>query len=172
MTFLDFCPRMSMENNTIYLWLGKFVFFFAPFLKYLNYDFFTNEYTMQLWKKKNLTAQGNLSEISLSSGKFVKNFPLTKIDQFLQNLGFFLPLLTHAKHQNSRGKFGKNYVFNFFKFPSRILVFCMLISGQKNSQFCKNRSILVSGKFLKNLLPFSKKQFFHNCIVCSFVFFS
>ena len=99
---------MSMKNNTIYLWLGKFVFFFAPFLKYLNYDFFTNEYTMQLWKKKNLTAQGNLSEISLSSGKFVKNFPLTKIDQFLQNLGFFLPLLTHAKHQNSRGKFGKN----------------------------------------------------------------
>jgi len=60
-----------------------------------------------------LTAQGNLSEISLSSGKFVKNFPLTKIDQFLQNLGFFLPLLTHAKHQNSRGKFGKNYGQNF-----------------------------------------------------------
>ena len=114
LTFLDFCPRMSMENNTIYLWLGKFVFFFAPFLKYLNYDFFTNEYTMQLWKKKNLTAQGNLSEISLSSGKFVKNFPLTKIDQFLRNCEFFLPWYEHAKYWNSGGKFEKNYVRNLF----------------------------------------------------------
>jgi hypothetical protein len=59
-------------------------------------------------KEKKLDNSGKFVRNFPLAGKFVRNFPLTKIDQFLQNFGFFLLLLTHAKHQNSRGKFGKN----------------------------------------------------------------
>ena len=109
--FVQFSKKMKN-----YVFFIKIFFFFVPFFKNLNYDFFTNEYTMQLWKKKNLTAEGNIQIFPWREGN-ISNISLSqKLTDFCKILNCFRP---YWRMQNTKIREG-----NMVKIRAKIWTLC------------------------------------------------
>ena len=132
------------QETTIKSFIKICLFFFSEFSRKFELWKKTNEHTMQLWKnyffwharkisekfsapegnlygtiimiKKQTRTQCNYERFFFLKGREIyEKFPSSKNDMFFGIYAFFLPWYKHPKHQNSGGKFEKNYYSKFIK---------------------------------------------------------